>query len=157
MEEIKYNYINSEVFDETLNKELDTDGDSLKITSKIMLDGDTQSSLIINVNHRAQKTTSYVKIRAILKDGARLKVFGDLHIEKDANDTDAYFEAKILILGNKARAIALPKLRIENRLVKAKHAVVIKKISNEDFYFLESRGISNKKAQDIIAEGFLNS
>ena len=156
MEQIDYTYINNEQFNETLDKDLLKQGEGVKVLSKIMLEHETESSLIININHKADKTISVVKIRAVLKDSSKLKILGDLLIEKQANDCDAFFEAKILILGNKARAIALPQLRINNKNVKAKHAVVIKKISDQDFFFLASRGINRSKAEKIISEGFLN-
>ena len=157
MKEVFYNYINNETFNDVLNYDLNHEGEEIQILSKINMTENTSSSLILNLDHSANKTKSFVKIRAVLNDSALLKIFGDIHIKNNARDCDAYFEVKVLLLGNKSHAIVLPKLRIDNRFVKAKHAVVIKKISIKDLYFFSSRGITNSLAESFIIQGFLNS
>jgi Fe-S cluster assembly scaffold protein SufB len=157
MNEIIYKYLENQTFNEEINKNLDIENDSLNLKGAIKLWGEVRSSLVINANHLANSTSSTVKIRAVVNDNAELIISGDIYIDQKADNCAADFDVKIIKLSDKSKVSVVPKLRIDNRKVKnAKHAVVIKKISTDDLYFLASRGISPKKGTEIITEGFLN-
>lgn len=156
MEIKNYDFRNNQQFDENILNHLDQLKESVDIRGQVLLWDSTVSSMNINIEHLADSTFSNVVIKAVLKDSAKLNIAGNIHIFQNANNCDAYFEVRVLILGNKARANVLPELKIDNKNVKAKHAVVIKRISEDDLYFLESRGIALEKAKEQIAEGFLN-
>lgn len=156
MKEIKYTYLDNQTFNESQNIDLRGETKSVEITGQILLWDNTDSNIVLNINHIEPNTKSYVKIRAILKDNAKLNISGSIHIGKEADNSDAYLEVKVLLLGEKAKANVVPELKIDNKNVSARHAVVVKKIDENDLYFLESRGIEEIKARELISEGFLH-
>lgn len=153
-----YSFLENQNFTEDFTHALDSDNVHDDLHGVINLWGDNSSALTINIDHIAKNTSSFVNIHAVLRDSAKLKILGDIHISPNASETDTNFTVKVLILGDKARATVLPKLRIECKNIKqAKHAVVIKKISDQDLYFLQSRGVDITDAKNLIVNGFLEN
>ncbi|MEI7604384.1 MAG: SufD family Fe-S cluster assembly protein [bacterium] len=155
MNNINFDYRNNQIFSESVGEELTNYHDNLEITGCFLMEEDNNSSLDISILHKGKATTSKVILRAVLKDSAHLNISGEIKISEEADNSNAYFEAKVIILGDKARATVVPELKIDNKFVTAKHAVVIKRISNQDLYFLSSRGLKRTIGEDMITKGFL--
>jgi len=153
-----YSYLNNEIFNDKLNLALDEPGFNQKIVGRYNLKGENESSFIFNISHDAENTQSEIDIKAVLHDEAKLKILGTIILNKKSVGAKTNFNVKVLILGSKAKAIVLPKLMIDCKDIEsAKHAVVIKRISNDDLYFMASRGISMEKAKKLVEEGFLSN
>lgn len=153
-----YNYLNNEIFHDELDLVLAKPFSTEKITGRYKLSGDNESSFIFNINHEAQNTQSEIDIKAVLHDNAKLKILGTIILDKKSIGAKTNFNVKVLILGSKAKATVLPKLMIECKDIEsAKHAVVIKKISSDDLYFMASRGIGINIAKKLVEDGFLNN
>jgi Fe-S cluster assembly protein SufD len=76
-------------------------------------------------------------------------------IEKNAQQTKSFLRENVLLLSPNAKAEAIPNLEIEANDVKCSHAATISNISDEEVFYLMSRGISRKEAEELIVEGFL--
>ena len=72
-----------------------------------------------------------------------------------ASNTNAYQTNRNLLLSNEAQADSLPGLEILANEVKCSHGATTSKIDEEELFYLRSRGISQKSAENLIALGFL--
>jgi len=105
--------------------------------------------------HEAPATQGRVTVRGILRDSAQARIRGLIKIKKGAPQSRDFLEERTLLLGKNSRVEAVPELEIEEEDVTASHAASSGVVSEEDLFYLRSRGISRKRALDLIVEGFL--
>lgn len=105
--------------------------------------------------HQAERCTSHVVMRSVLDDNARLFCKGLIHIQKSAQHTHAELENKNVLLGSGSRAVSIPTLEIEANDVVCKHGAAISKLDEEQFFYLQSRGIAVQQARTMLIESFL--
>ena len=133
---------------------LDKEGSSVEILGVYAGLSSEKIDLTVNVIHKAFNTKSLTQIRGVLKDSSSSLFKGVIKIEKKAQKTDSYLDHDVLILGDKARNESQPMLEIEADDVKATHGATTGRISEEEIFYLMSRGLSREEAVKIILEGF---
>lgn len=126
-----------------------------KITKTFLLRGDDMYEMDLVLVHAAPKVKSEVLIRGVLYDASKARITVNLKIEKKAVETETYFKCQILNLGENSRAEVFPYLEIAQNQLKAGHAVSIRRIREEEMFFLKARGLSDMMAKDLIVQGFL--
>lgn len=84
---------------------------------------------------------------------ARSNFVGNIMIDKGAQKTDSRLEASTYLLSETAQSVMVPSLQIEANDVKAGHAGKVSHISEEDLFYLNSRGLSETQAKELIVEG----
>lgn len=98
--------------------------------------------------------TSNIKLRCI----ANLKnvTINVLAIaSKDTQNNNVVEDIKGI--NNGGKITIMPDMEINTHDIVANHFVTIGNISNQDLFYLESRGISEKNAREIILKGFIES
>lgn len=130
-------------------------GASAKMGAMFLGNGEENIALNTVVNHVAQSTTSKINIYGALKGKSRAKSLGNIKIEKTGQQTNAFLASHALLLDKNCRAESVPALEIEANDVKAGHSASTTKISEEQVFYCESRGLSEKEAEKIIVLGFL--
>lgn len=108
-------------------------------------------------HHRAPNTTSNLLVKGVLRDSSSLTYDGSIIVDKDAQKTDAYQRNENLLLDPLARAVSSPALEIQANDVRCTHGAVVKTLSNEELWYLSTRGIPKHIARGMIADGFLTS
>lgn len=106
-------------------------------------------------DHRASGTIGKVVVKGIAVNGARIKIRGMVKIGPGFRDVENIFEARVLLLDNKSSAEVNPMFEIESNEVRASHAVSVARPDEEQIYYLVSRGLSRRRARDMIVRGFL--
>lgn len=96
------------------------------------------------------------EVRAVVEDGASIKLKGKILIQKDAVGANAFLRFKVLLLGKTARAEVDPELEILTNDVKASHAASVGQVDLEQLFYLMSRGINKKDSIKLIVEAFLS-
>lgn len=96
-----------------------------------------------------------VTIRAVVMGDGYLKLKGMVKINKNSFQANGFLSHKILLIGNEARAEAIPELEIECDDVKASHAASIGRIDEEQLFYLMSRGIDREEAVKLIVKAFM--
>lgn len=76
-------------------------------------------------------------------------------IEDGATGANAEQESRILMLSGDARGDANPILLIEENDVTAGHAASVGRIDESQVYYLQSRGLTRREAEQLIIHGFL--
>lgn len=107
--------------------------------------------------HAAPNAFSHVISKTILLDESRNVFDGMIKVEKDAQQTNALLECHSMMLSPLASSNNIPGLEIEADDVKCTHKATMAHIEPEELFYLQSRGISKKVAEQMIASGFLES
>lgn len=107
------------------------------------------------VIHLAPHTSSNVVSKSISKDGGVSVYRGLLKIAKNAHDCTASVECDALLLDETSRTDTIPDIQIRNNDVTVAHEATVGKLSEEDVFYLTSRGINEEEAKAMIVNGFL--
>jgi Fe-S cluster assembly protein SufD len=112
------------------------------------LDHDTQQ------NHLAPNTTSDLLYKGALMDESRSVWQGMIYVAPGAIGTDGYQANRNLILSKGAHADSIPGLEILADDVRCTHGATVGKIDEDELFYLLSRGIPRKEAEQLIVMGF---
>ncbi len=144
---------------------LDTSGDytveisqpraSVTITGKFLTRLEEKVNINLTIVHSAPHTRAKTMLKGVAFDSSSIRFFGRIIIDENCGDTQSFLEERILLLSDKAKAEAVPELEIKTDDVKCSHAASISRIPEEHVFYLESRGIPKKEAQEMIVTGFL--
>ncbi|MCW5824002.1 MAG: Fe-S cluster assembly protein SufD [Cyanobacteria bacterium TGS_CYA1] len=107
--------------------------------------------------HVAPHTTSNIDFRIALKNHAVSCYHGNIKISKDAQQSDAVQSSKNLLLGEDAKAEAVPNLEILANDVKCSHGATVGPVDREQIFYLNSRGLDKTTAEELIITGFFNT
>ena len=141
-----------------INYDISLSGVGSSLTFLMLLLGEKTDKvkININVNHKTKETKSKVIIKGIINDSASIDFDGLVKIEKGSKGSNAWLEARLLLLSKKAKGRAVPALEILENDIKAGHATTVGKVSEQELFYLMSRGLSKTKARDMIIQGFLS-
>lgn len=106
--------------------------------------------------HKAQEATSNVVVKSVLTQEARLTCHSMINVAPGANGTHAEQVNKNILLSRAARAVSVPMLEVLANDVKCKHGAAVSRIDDEQFFYLQSRGIAPEQTKTILLEAFLN-
>lgn len=131
-------------------------GSSLK--EKTLYFGDTTQvfDMVSNTVMRGTGTSAEIDSKGILIGESHARFDGNIHIEQTAKGASARLNEHTLLLSNKAKINAIPGLKIDTNDVLATHSAGVTRIDDEQLFYAESRGIEEKEATKLIAEGFLS-
>ncbi len=107
--------------------------------------------------HLAGGTRSNMDIRAVLGDQSRAVYTGLIRIEEGCPDTEAFQEARTLLLSRKARAETIPELEILTDDVRCSHGAAVSPVPEEEIFYMESRGLSRREAVELYVAGFIRA
>lgn len=106
-------------------------------------------------DHRAPKTTSDLLYKGAVANTARSVYSGLIRVEKGAGGTNAFQTNRNLVLHEGAHADSVPNLEIEDNDVRCSHASAVGPVSEDERFYLESRGVPPEVTERLITLGFL--
>ncbi|HVA24362.1 MAG TPA: SufD family Fe-S cluster assembly protein, partial [Chloroflexota bacterium] len=104
--------------------------------------------------HLAPHTTSNLLLKSAVKGYSQSIFSGLVRMPREAQQSDAFQEARALLLSEHAKADAIPKLEIVASDVRCTHAGAIGQVDSEQKFYLMSRGIPEDEAERLIVTGF---
>lgn len=104
--------------------------------------------------HQAPNTKSDLLYKNALRDRAKTIFSGLIVVDSDAQKTDAYQSNRNLLLSEDAEANSLPGLEIQANDVRCTHGATSSRIDPEQEFYLQSRGIDQKTADELLTFGF---
>lgn len=113
------------------------------------------TNLNLKIVHKKPNLKSDILVKAVLWDKSRFDFEGDLIIKRGARNTDAYLKVDILIMSDEASARAVPSLEIEEDEVRGGHGATVGQVDEEQLFYLQSRGLDEKEAEDVLVDGFI--
>lgn len=130
-------------------------GANARVTGAYVGNGRQHLDYDTTQEHAAEDTTSDLAFRGILDDRATTVWRGMIHVDRDAQRTDAFQDCRNLLLSKKAHADAIPGLEIEADDVACTHAAAVAQIDPDQLFYLTSRGLSAETSSELIVAGFL--
>ncbi len=113
-------------------------------------DGNAKLDLAYSIFHVGQKTNSNVSVHGALLENAKKVFRSDLHFEKGASTAHGAEEEYVILLDDTVHSDAIPGLFCHEDDVKGEHAASAGQIDENKLFYLKSRGLSEKKAKQII-------
>lgn len=107
------------------------------------------------VYHLAPNTTSLIKSKSISKDGGITTYRGLLEIGKNAKNAKSSVQCDALMMDDKSKSDTVPYIEVKNKDVDLGHEATVGKISQEQIFYLMSRGLSEEQATRMIVSGFI--
>jgi Fe-S cluster assembly protein SufD len=107
-------------------------------------------------DHASPHTMSDLLYKNALNDRARNTFGGLIRVEPHAHFTDAYQKVRNLLLSDDAEANSMPGLEILADNVKCSHGATSGQLSDNEMFYLLSRGIPTPVAKQLLVSGFLN-
>lgn len=124
--------------------------------SIVALTNNTQEVVVKTlVNHLARDTEGHINHLGVASDDSFLVFEGTGKIGKGFKRSVARQNNNGLLMSPSARLDANPFLLIDEFDVEASHGAAIGQIDEEQLYYLMSRGLSRKTAEELIIHGFL--
>lgn len=136
--------------------ELTQEGIEVNINGVFQAKNKDQLEVEIIIVHQAKRTTSHTNLRGIVDNQAFLSLLGTIVVESSAKLTNAFLTEKILLLSEKSKAVAVPNLEISTDEVKCSHAATISTLSEDQLFYIQSRGLNQKTAKKMLIDGFLS-
>ena len=110
----------------------------------------------LTIIHTKPGLRSLTIVKAVVFDKSSFDMIGNLIIKTGAKHTDAYLRLDALIMSNEASARVIPSLEITENDVKGGHGATVGQVNQEQLYYLQSRGLSGNKAEEVLVEAFLS-
>ena len=105
--------------------------------------------------HLASNTSSTIISKSIVKNGGVANYRGTVRHHKNAQNCRSHVECDTLILDNLSKSDTIPNNEVKNNTSYIEHEATVSKISEEQLFYLMSRGISEHDATQMIIMGFI--
>ena len=104
--------------------------------------------------HDSPRATSRAFYKGAVEGGGRSVFQGLIEVAVGASGTDAYLTNRNLLLGDTARSDSIPTLRIGNNDVRCSHGSTTGRLSDDEIFYLESRGLDRGEARELLIIGY---
>jgi Fe-S cluster assembly protein SufB len=105
--------------------------------------------------HAAPDTSSVITSKSISKNGGRTTYRGLVKVAPGATNSKSNVVCDALILDDESASDTFPYIEIEEQDVSIGHEASVSKVSEEQLFYLMSRGISESRAANMIVSGFI--
>jgi Fe-S cluster assembly protein SufB len=107
--------------------------------------------------HLAPYTTSSIIAKSMSKDGGRSSYRGLLKVIKRAHHVKSKVQCDALIFDDISRTDTYPTIDIREDNVAIEHEASVSKVSDEQLFYLQSRGLNEQSARALIVNGFIDA
>ncbi|WP_461215089.1 Fe-S cluster assembly protein SufB [Lacticaseibacillus sp. GG6-2] len=105
--------------------------------------------------HNAPNTSSNIISKSIARNGGRVDYRGTVRFTKKATNAFCHVECDTILMDEKSKSDTIPYNEIHNATASMEHEAKVSKVSEEQLYYLMSRGVSEAKATEMIIMGFV--
>ena len=105
--------------------------------------------------HNAPNTSSSIISKSIAKSGGEVNYRGQVTFNKNSAGSISHIECDTIIMDNESKSDTIPYNEIHNSQVALEHEAKVSKISEEQLYYLMSRGLTEIQATEMIVMGFV--
>ena len=124
---------------------------SVAIASKNQIQ-DTGAKMI----HLAPHTKSNIISKSIAANGGEANYRGTVYISKKATDSRSQIKCDTIIIDENSKSDTIPKNVVENSSSSLEHEATVSKISQEQLFYLMSRGLNEERAKELLIIGFID-
>ena len=130
---------------------------STKINMLMLGSQNTVLEGLTRVQHSKKNTRSDQKARIVLGQNGKASFQGKIRVNQNSDGTLANMSSKSLLLSDKARVNSKPELEILADDVRCSHGVTVGNLSEEQLFYLRSRGIPEVEARKLLVNAFGNT
>jgi Fe-S cluster assembly protein SufB len=105
--------------------------------------------------HLAPNTRSRIVSKSVSKDGGRATYRGNLRVAPGATGVVASVRCDALMLDDVSRSDTYPYIDIQEDDTTMTHEATVGKVSQDQIFYLMSRGLTENEATNLIVQGFL--
>jgi Fe-S cluster assembly protein SufB len=105
--------------------------------------------------HLAPDTRSRIVSKSVSKDGGRATYRGSVKVVPGATNAVASVRCDALMLDDHSRSDTYPYIDIQEDDTTLTHEATVGKVSQDQVFYLMSRGLTENEAQNLIVQGFL--
>ncbi|HEX5704612.1 MAG TPA: Fe-S cluster assembly protein SufD [Pyrinomonadaceae bacterium] len=133
---------------------LDDEGSHCAVDGLYLIGAEQHSDTHSLIDHRHPHGTSRQLYKGVLDGKSRAVFNGKVFVRHGAQQTDAQQTNKNLLLSDEARVDTKPQLEIFADDVKCAHGAAVGQLSEDELFYLESRGINPALARNMLTYGF---
>ena len=138
------------------NVELNQSGANCNLFGLYFVDKKNHIDHHTTIEHKEAHCSSNEHYKGILS-GKSTGVFnGRIHVHPDAQKTDAIQNNQNLLLSDDAIIHTKPELEIYADDVKCTHGATVGQLDEKGLFYLRSRGLNRKEAQQILIRAYVN-
>lgn len=142
--------------DVTMEVDLVGEGASLDLAGVYRCSADERVAFHLNVRHLCGGCTSRQLFKGIVGGRSRVVFDGLIHVAPDAQKTEAYQENHSILLSGEAQVQTSPQLEIYADDVVCSHGATIGSLSEDELFYMRSRGIPEAEARQMQIQSFLS-
>lgn len=105
--------------------------------------------------HLGKHTTSNILSKSISKNGGNASYRGKVYIDELATESHSLVKCDTMILDEFSKSDTYPNNICDNNSSVLEHEAVVSRVNPDTLYYLESRGIDEEHATELIVSGFL--
>jgi len=105
--------------------------------------------------HVAPNTSSAITSKSISKNGGRASYRGLVKVHKGCENVKSNVRCDALLMDEQSRTDTYPYIEIEEDRVSISHEATVSKVSEDQLFYLRSRGLSDNEATMMIVNGFI--
>ena len=106
--------------------------------------------------HLGKNTKSNIVSKSIASDGGIANYRGTTKITKDAINSKATIKCDTILLDKISKSDTIPQNILENNSSILEHEATISKISADKLFYLESKGLNEDQAKEMLVMGFID-
>ncbi len=106
--------------------------------------------------HLASNTSSVITSKSISRDGGISTYRGLIKVIPGLKNVTSHVECDALILDKNAQSNTVPHMEVESNEASIEHEARISKISEDQLFYLMSRGFTEQEASGMLVNGFLD-
>jgi Fe-S cluster assembly protein SufD len=133
---------------------LDDEGSHCAVDGLYLIGAEQHSDTHSLIDHRHPHGTSRQLYKGVLDGKSRAVFNGKVFVRHGAQQTDAQQTNKNLLLSEEAHVDTKPQLEIFADDVKCAHGAAVGQLSEDELFYLESRGINPALARNLLTYGF---
>ena len=105
--------------------------------------------------HLAPNTSSQIISKSIARNGGRADYRGLVRMGKNAKNAKSKVECDTLILDEQSASNTVPHNIMMNNDANVEHEATVSKVSEDQLFYLMSRGLTEQQATEMIVMGFI--
>lgn len=105
--------------------------------------------------HMAPNTTSVITSKSISKNGGRTTYRGLVKVLPGCEGAKSNVRCDALLMDEDSRSDTYPTMQIDEDRVNIEHEATVSKISDDQLFYLMSRGLTEEEARLMIVNGFI--
>ena len=130
------------------------DNTSGEFYSVALTNGYMQADTGTKMIHVGKNTRSSIISKGISADHSSNSYRGQVKVGKNATNARNYSQCDSMLVGDKSSAHTFPYIETANSSVQVEHEAATSKISEDQLFYFESRGISRENAIEAVISGF---